>query len=240
MINIYKHLRNKSDQEPLGPESHQWLSESPSPPSNNKLFCSKEDNSSSSEISLNQNDQISQSPNFKISNFPKMKSDRRSEFVTLTDENEHICHCQKNQGLSIAKQKFWYTISSVLVLCLLLLSTALVLKSGNECQHHQGPEARSMTVQTIPVEPVACIPQEVVEECPRGRKGKKCREKQRSTSSTDKIVEKLAPKLVGKYKQTEMINMEAYLEAEGGSYFFRKMALKVYPNLEIKEYPDKG
>ena len=30
-----------------------------------------------------------------------MKTDRRSEFVTLTDENEHICHCQKNQGLSV-------------------------------------------------------------------------------------------------------------------------------------------
>jgi hypothetical protein len=174
-----------------------------------------------------------------------MKSDRRAEFVTLNEpHNEHTCHCQKQQGLSIAKQKFWYTISSVLVLCLLLLSTALVLKSGNECEHNHGPEARILAMTpSIPAKAVPCIPQEV---CPRGRKGKKCRELQKSQSASSTTTEpamieqKLAPKLIGKYKQTEMVNMEAYLEAEGGSYFFRKMALKVYPNLEIKEYEDQG
>ena len=49
---------------------------------------------------------------------------------------------------------------------------------------------------------------------------------------------KLGPKLIGKYKQTSHENMEAYLDAEGGSWMFKRMALSAKPNLEIIQYSD--
>ena len=49
---------------------------------------------------------------------------------------------------------------------------------------------------------------------------------------------KLGPKLIGKYHQVSHDNMEAYLDAEGGSWMFKRMALSAKPNLEIIQYSD--
>ena len=99
------------------------------------------------------------------------------------------------------------------------------------------------------MEPViSCTPETTTtvippEECPKGKKGRKCRKEARTIADKSALpapVDFLAPKLVGHYKQVELVNMAAYLDAEGGSYFYKKMAQKVHPNLEIKEYPEEG
>ena len=42
-------------------------------------------------------------------------------------------------------------------------------------------------------------------------------------------------KIVGEWKQVRMDNMEEYLQAEGASWIFRKMALGIPPDLEIAD-----
>ena len=65
----------------------------------------------------------------------------------------------------------------------------------------------------------------------RRKKNKKCREKEIPT-------EPFAKQIIGNYKQVELVNMEAYLKAEGGNWMYQRMAVSVMPNLEIKQYSD--
>ena len=65
----------------------------------------------------------------------------------------------------------------------------------------------------------------------RRKKNKKCQEKETPS-------EPFAKQLIGNYKQVELVNMEAYLKAEGGNWMYQRMAVSVMPNLEIKQYSD--
>ena len=49
------------------------------------------------------------------------------------------------------------------------------------------------------------------------------------------VEEKFIEKIVGKWKQVRLENMEEYLTAEGASWIFRKLALGVPPDLEIAD-----
>ena len=67
----------------------------------------------------------------------------------------------------------------------------------------------------------------------RRKKSRKCREKEATGP-----VEPFAEQIIGHYKQVELVNMEAYLDAEGGNWMYKRMAQSVMPNLEIKQYSD--
>jgi len=155
--------------------------------------------------------------------------------------------------IQVSRQKFWYTISSVLVLCLLLLSTALILKTSGDSkceqiipvyepsQRNQQPEV-SVTISEIESRVVTQSTNEPHRKrpCRPGSKKKHCQkdvEEEEIPEEEEKVC-KLGPKLVGKYHQVSHDNMEAYLDAEGGSWMFKRMALSAKPNLEIVQYND--
>ena len=94
----------------------------------------------------------------------------------------------------------------------------------------------------VPDEPVPSITSEVARtvtdpcltKTGRRKKSKKCREKIPVVQ-----VEPLASRIVGHYRQVELVNMEEYLAAEGGNFMYQRMALTVMPNLEIKKYSEQ-
>lgn len=157
--------------------------------------------------------------------------DNRSEVAALTGSTGHCRNCENSKTLSITRQKFWYGLSSILVLCLLLLSTALIFQSNNKAECDlllptppPAPAGRNHIQVDVPKDP--CITR-----TGRRKKNKKCREKEIPT-------EPFAKQIIGNYKQVELVNMEAYLKAEGGNWMYQRMAVSVMPNLEIKQYSD--
>lgn len=154
--------------------------------------------------------------------------------------------------IQVSRQKFWYTISSVLVLCLLLLSTALILKTSGDSkcdqitaipqypsQRNNQPEI-AVTISEIEsrVSEITTDHSPRKRPCKPGSKKRHCQKEEENEEfePEEPKVCKLGPKLVGKYHQTSHDNMEAYLDAEGGSWMFKKMALSAKPNLEIVMY----
>lgn len=166
----------------------------------------------------------------------------RSETVALTGSTVRCRHCDDSKTISITRQKFWYCLSSILVLCLLLVSTALIFQSSSKpCDSK--PETSDFNSRALPETPFSVKPSTTnkpFDEDPclmkngRRKKSKRCRE----SNPPPKVLEPLAPRLVGKYKQVKLKNMEAYLEQEGGNFVYQKMAMSVMPNLEIKAYSD--
>lgn len=163
--------------------------------------------------------------------------DNRSETTALTSGSGNHCrNCENSKTLSITRQKFWYGLSSVLVLCLLLLSTALIFqsnKSGTECDLSPvGQLTSTLSPRVLISTPKEADP--CIRAGGRRKKSKKCREKE----ETSHPVEPFAKQIIGHYKQVELVNMEAYLDAEGGNWMYKRMAQSVMPNLEIKQYSD--
>ena len=74
--------------------------------------------------------------------------------------------------------------------------------------------------------------------CKPGSKKRHCQKENEKVPDEKPTVCKLGPKLVGKYKQIKHENMQAYLDAEGGSWMFKRMALSAKPNLEIIQYSE--
>lgn len=157
--------------------------------------------------------------------------------------------------IKVSRQKFWYTISSVLVLCLLLLSTALILKTSGDtkCDQIQIPTYPSQRIQpevSVEIseidsrvhvsEETSTIQSNRKRPCRPGSKKRHCQKE----NEDEKVLEekpidcKLGPKLIGKYHQVSHDNMEKYLDVEGGSWMFKRMALSAKPNLEIIQYSD--
>ena len=113
-----------------------------------------------------------------------------------------------------------------------MVSTALIFQSNSkDCELPKIPDE---AVPSISSEVARTITDPCLTKNGRRKKSKKCREK-----VPEVRIEPLAEKIVGHYRQVELVNMEEYLAAEGGNFMYQRMALTVMPNLEIKKYSEQ-